>query len=402
MTKEEQVIKMLMQGSSYRVIATTLHISNHRIINIKERLAERLKKQGKDFNVVVTNIRLAKELQKNKDINRIERNAFRKYARLENAVAEYSKELLKAIKKIKIPEIKPVKVEKPETVGFAQFTDLHLNELVELPHNRFDFTIAAKRLKKYVISAKEYLKTKRVNKLLIGFTGDIINSDRRPDEMLSMATNRAKATIISIVLLEQVIADFAKDFNVTVAGVVGNESRIPKELGWTEIVASDNYDWTVLNVIKLLFRNQPVKFISGNSLEKVIRLAGQNILLIHGNQINRNHPEEDVQRIQGKYTAQGIKIDFVAFGHYHSSAIGDVFARGASLVGANAYSSSALLYETRASQPLHIFYRSGNRDSIKIDLQEVKGIKGYNIQQELLEHRAKNAVTVKKISIKEI
>jgi len=405
--RSKKIKEELLKGKSFRKITKKYKIGTSQLANLRDDLRTELKEQGKDLESIVRTVRLAKELQKNKDKGRIDRKAFRDYARIENSIGEYDKELVKIFKTYKLPKFmyEKNKIRSTKAVGFAQLTDLHLNEIVELSINRFDFSIASQRLKKYVDKSKIYLLSHNVKNLLVGFTGDILNSDRRDDERLSQATNRAKATFLAVSLLRQLIVDFAKDFNVTVTGVVGNESRIPQDVGWTNSVATDNYDYTILNILEMFFENSNIKFISqGNAIEKVVKLAGQNALLIHGNQISKNKPEEEVQKIKGKYTAKNIIINFIAFGHYHSSIVGDTYTRGSSLVGANAYSNSSLEVESRASQPLHIFYNNGNRDSIKIDLQNIeKGYKGYNINVELAKYNARSASEIeKKIIVSEI
>ena len=226
-----------------------------------------------------------------------------------------------------------------------------------------------------------------------------MNSDRRLDELLSEATNRSKATFLAVNLLEHFILDLANDFQVTVANVVGNESRLPKDVGWTEIMASDNYDYTIYNILKLIFRNSNIKMLDGHLLEQIVEISGQNVLLLHGNQLKASSMEQSIQKIKGKYTSQKITIDFVISGHLHSARIGDVYARASSLVGANAYSDSALQLESRASQNIHIFYPNGNRDSIKIDLQVTDNIEGYNIVQALEAYNAKSLKKAKKKKI---
>ena len=42
-----------------------------------------------------------------------------------------------------------------------QITDLHGNELVNLPHNKYDFNVMAKRLKLYVSQCIEDFKSKK-------------------------------------------------------------------------------------------------------------------------------------------------------------------------------------------------------------------------------------------------
>jgi ABC-type transport system substrate-binding protein len=50
----------------------------------------------------------------------------------------------------------------------------------------------------------------------------------------------------------------AESYKVSVANVIGNESRITEDIGWTDAVATDNYDFTIFNILKLLFEKTSV------------------------------------------------------------------------------------------------------------------------------------------------
>jgi predicted phosphodiesterase len=272
-------------------------------------------------------------------------------------------------------------------------------------HNKYDFTVASQRLRKFVHDCKKYLSVHNVKNVCVAMTGDLMNSDRRLDEQLSQATNRAKAVLLSVTLLEQVLLDLQKDFNVSVAHVVGNESRITKDIGWVEEVASDNYDTIIHGMLKQLFKKSNVKFFDGNCNQRIVEIVGQKILLQHGHQHKSTNASKGFQSTKGLLASQGIVIDFVISGHFHNAKLGDVFAQGSSLAGANAFSNDALQLESRASQNLHIFFINGNRDSIKIDLQNVEGVQGYPIDKELEAYNAKSVnkskkkVTVHKVVI---
>ena len=60
------------------------------------------------------------------------------------------------------------------------------------------------------------------------------------------------------------------------------------------------------------------------------------------------------------------------------------------MVGANDYSEKALNLGGRASQNAYVFYSNGNRDGIKIDLQNVD-CNGYDIDKSLEAYNAKSA-----------
>ena len=348
-----------------------------------------------DHDVIRENVRLSKQKQKAQDNNRIQNKAFREHARIENAVEEYSKELVKLFDKNKLNTTTRKFKSNKNAVGVLQLSDVHFNELVELENNRYDFKVASTRIRYFVNKARTYFKTAGVSNMVVALTGDLMNSDRRLDELLNQATNRAKATFLGVDILQQAIIDLSDDFNVTVASVVGNEGRANKEMGWSDVVATDNYDYTIFQCLRYLFRKNSVKFIHGDPSELVLNVAGQNLLMLHGHGSLRGKLDTSVNQIAGRYSLKGIKIDYVIFGHVHSARVGDNFGRSSSMVGANDYSEKALNLNGRASQNCYIFYKNGNRDGIKVDLQHADG-EGYDINESLDAYNAKSTEKRKK------
>ena len=342
-----------------------------------------------DHDIIRENVRLSKQKQRAQDKNRIFNKAFREHARVENAVEEYSKELVSLFENNKLHETLNTFKANNKAVGVIQFSDVHFNELVELENNRYDFKVASARTRYFVNKAKSYFKTAKVSNVVMALTGDLMNSDRRLDELLNQATNRAKATFLGVDILQQAIIDLNKDFNVTVASIVGNEGRANKEMGWSNVVATDNYDYTIFQCLRYLFRDKSVKFVHGDPSELVINVAGQNLLMIHGHGALKGKLDTSVNQIAGRYSLKGIKIDYVIFGHVHSARVGDNFGRSSSMVGANDYSEKALNLNGRASQNCYIFYSNGNRDGIKVDLQNVEE-EGYDIDKSLEAYNAKS------------
>tara|TARA_Y100001972_G_C7646051_1_gene324691 strand:+ start:317 stop:1549 length:1233 start_codon:yes stop_codon:yes gene_type:complete len=344
-----------------------------------------------DKEIIVENVKLGKKAQKAQDRNRIANKSFREYARLDNALSEYSKHLINIFQKTPVPKFDKINTKGSTGTGLIQISDTHFNELVNMESNQYDFEIASKRLRTFIRKAKIYLAAVGCKKVFLGITGDLMNSDRRLDELLSMASNRANATFLGVSILKQVIEDIRKDFELTIGCVSGNESRAGQELGWSEIVASDNYDNTIYNILYYIFKDKSdIQFIDmKNSLELVVNIAGHNVLLMHGHSV-KGKIESSVAQVKGRYVAQGCKLDYIIFGHIHSTRIGDTYGRSASLVGANAYSEKALNLESRASQNVYVFYNDGNRDGIKIDLQSYDD-KGYEISKELESYNAKSS-----------
>ena len=339
--------------------------------------------------MIQENVRLAKQKQSAQDRNRIQNKSFREYARVENAVSEYTKQLTRLFDKYKLSTYTQKHSEQTSCVGVIQFSDVHFNELVDLPHNKYDFTVASKRCKHFVNQATKYFKAFGVTNVLMVQSGDLLNSDRRLDELLNMATNRAKATFLAVDILQQVIMDLNSNFNVSVAMVTGNESRVKKDWGWSGNIASDNYDYTIFQTLRYIFRDTDIAFVDGDPTEVVVEVAGQNLLVLHGNGSIKKGIDTSITQIMGRYRARGIDINYVIFGHIHSARVGDNFSRSSSMVGANDYSEKALNLSGRASQNCYIFYDNGNRDGIKVDLQNYDDDM-YNIDKSLEAYNAKS------------
>lgn len=360
-----------------------------------------------DEDILAENVRLAKNHQRLQDKLRIQGKTFREYSRAVNAVEELSKDILEELKRLNLSDKVKFHNKNSPAVGVIHWSDQHLNEQVYLSGNQYNWEIAAKRLKKHVDISRQVAKSFGIKKILVAMTGDLLNSDRRLDELLGNSNNRAKACVLAADLYQQALLDLNQDFDLTVAGVSGNESRIPKDVGWQPDVASDNYDFTIYEILKRLLDSNGIQFIeSYDPSEVVIEINGQHILLMHGHGgINNSKPTSSVQQIKGRYNAKGVKLDMVIWGHVHEAMIADLYARSSSLVGANDYSEKALNLDSRASQNFYILNNDGGFHGMKIDLQSTDGIQGYNIQRYLEVYNSKSAekcrrnVTVHKIVI---
>jgi predicted phosphodiesterase/transposase len=400
--KYREVVEFLVhQGENIKSIAKRFNIHESKA----QRWVSKVKSDksvSEEIDTNVANVALAKAKQKLQDKNRISTKVFRESTRVENAVAEYSRELVEIFNSKSLSKLtKKHKVSKKnKSVAVIQLSDLHFNELVDVKGNKFDFNIAGQRLKMYADKVKQHLKTYNIKNVLIAMTGDLMNSDRRLDELLAMATNRSNATFLGVDLLQQFILDINKEYNISIAYVSGNESRIPKDVGWTSIVASDNYDTTIFNTLEFLFRgSKGITFVHGDPVEVVVEVAGMNVLLLHGNGSIKAKIEDSVQQIVGRYSQKGIAVDYVIFGHKHSTCVGDNYGRSSSLVGANAYSEGALNCSSRASQNLYIFHEDKNRDAIKVDLQYVGDYEGYEVKELEDVYNSKSVSKISKDSV---
>lgn len=330
-----------------------------------------------DDEIIRENVKLQKKTQRFMDSNRIERKSFREYARVENALSDFNEELIKILNSHNLTSYtKNHKTKNEDMTAIIQISDTHFNELVDMVNNKYNFKIASQRLKKFADEAKILIGDK-TSEVIIAFTGDIMNSDRRMDELLNQATNRANATIIAVDLLKSFILDLNEDYNVHILSVSGNESRMDQELGFSEYMATNNYDSTIFNILSMLFKDcRGISFMFGNPMEQVIELHGKKILITHGLAL-KGGSDTEIQRTFGRFSSFDILLDYVIFGHVHQCQIGDLYARSGSLVGANAYSERKLNVPGRASQNIH-FVRKDSINSIRIDLQDAKN-DGYEI-----------------------
>ena len=320
---------------------------------------------------------------------------------MENVLTELNQAVLDKFDSVDY-KLKPFKND-PQNVGggvaVVQLTDAHLNELIDVPGNRYDFEVASMRMQKYAHEVKESLQCQNVDKVVIAMTGDMLNSNRRVSELLAQATNRISAALLATQLVQMFITDLASTFEyVEVAYVSGNESRVEKDFTHLDVELTNNFDSMIFKTLKMLFKNETsrVKFIDGgNVAEFILEINGKNLLLTHGTFLGNN--AAGVTKMYAKWAAKGIIVHYSIFGHFHSAFITDTFARSGALCGANDY-SEGLNYSSRASQNIHLFKENGTIRTYRIDVQDAEdeGWKGYPIQKEMAEYNAKSATKLYK------
>lgn len=332
-----------------------------------------------DINAALDhNVTLARRAQRFQDINRIERAAFRQDSRLVSGIEEVQSRLISMLENESFTPPHPFKaVVGGKTIGIMQLTDLHFNMCQKLAGNTFNFNVASIRLWRFVKEALQYFKGQNVSKVVIGLTGDLVTSDRRADEMLNNAANRTLALFTGVDLLQQVIMAMADQFPVTVLSVVGNESRMGDEMGFSDKVLTDSYDMTTFRVLELLFKNmtERVHFLHGDPVEFWLPINHKNILFMHGFAQKTGYKDMDsfAEKVRSRYVAKGILIDYIITGHIHTPFIGDKVGRSGSLPGADCYAERSSLNTTaRSSQNLYVVSEKGI-DGIRVDLQQATG-----------------------------
>lgn len=374
-----EVKKMVELGYGRYKIADALGIKEYRarmLINI----------------ATSVDIKVDNEIQKQKkiDLSRIKRKETREESRIIGTLEEIGKSMNLILKGKNLSKLSVYhKAKDNSSVGIIHLSDIHFNELIDIQSNKYDFNIASKRLFLLAERAKTYFHALGVTEILIAMTGDLMNSDRRLDEMLNAVSNRTKATFLAVDILQQFILDLNKDFNITIAYVSGNESRVNPEIGWNDNIVSDSYDTMIFYILKKVFeKSKGIYFIEGDCSELTICINGVNILMMHGHGCINGSVEKSIEQVKGRYASHGVIIDYVIFGHIHSAIVGDHFARSSSLCGSNAYNEKSLNIRGRASQNLYVIHNNKLIDGVKVDLQITTGDQ-YNVDTTLAEYNQK-------------
>lgn len=358
-----------------------------------------------DAEILAENVKLAKKAQLQLDINRLERKTFRDHAQAYNALERLNQEILTVLHaygaELSTLPRRTGPYDSDSPVAILHLSDLHFNELINLPHNTYDFEVAAKRLQLLAQKTKLYAHAHGCQRVVIALGGDLINSDRRIDEVLSMCTNRARAVVLAVHLLRQLVMDLRADFFIDMFGITGNEGRAKQELAWGDPAVTDSYDASVYFMLQELLTAYPDKGLriyplEGN--ESLFKIHNQTFLLLHGHQINASD-QRKVQSILGKHSAvAGQQVTHILCGHIHASMVGDYASRNASLAGANAYSDEGLNFASKAAQNLHIVDKT-SLDGVKLDVQDTQGVAGYEIIPQLEAHCARSVEMARRAAL---
>ena len=395
----DEVLSLYEEKGSYLGAANALYAAHPELAKpnqLRSYIKSEVQALEPDLELLTETVRLAKGNQRLQDIQRIERKAFREHARIENAVTAYNEAIVNELKAIggslRGCERRSGPLDPDASVLVVHLSDNHFNELVNLPSNRFDFHVAAKRLQLLAQKVKLQGKAYGAERVVVFFGGDLMNSDRRLDELLAMSTNRARATMLAVHIYKQFLMDLRADFFVDCFGVTGNESRAKENLGWVDVVATDSYDFTIYAMLQAIFEasdDRGMRFHEFQANEVIFSIHNETFLGVHGHQVNATD-QKKVQAIIGKFAAKGVKITHVLCGHIHATVISDYVSRNSSLVGSNAYSEEALGFVSKAAQNVHIVTPQG-LDGFKCDLQNTDGVDGYDIVEQLEAYNARSA-----------
>lgn len=366
----EQIVQLREEGYSFRSIADLVFGSRSQESTVRGIVRRAFEEKADENNERLSQyqqdqiISLQKSLQNARDQNNLHRKINRNIDREVNALSTLYEAIHNELKNVifaKPVDSYHISEEKDATkVGVIQLSDLHFGETTDNSHPyKHDNKVAYRKLKHFHNEVYKTFQQNGIKKVVIAFTGDMMNSDRRLDEVTMNAGTRAQTLVEALDILQEFIANVAVWADeVYIASVIGNESRIGQFVSWAAHTATDNFDYIIHNCLDMLFRNNnKVKFISmeDDVHEKLLDIEGFKLLLTHGNNtLASKNPEVEVAKLKGRYADKGQNVDYVIFGHIHSTMITDTFARSASLVGGNGYSDKNLNLSSKASQNYYI------------------------------------------------
>lgn len=312
----------------------------------------KIKSKVEDLELKEELIRANKKIQSLSDKLRINRKLNREQNRLDNVqeyfineVVDILKDRVDNIRIVNETDNKKCEIGLP-TELIVQLSDIHFGKTVDLPVNKYNFKIAKQRFKKYSDKINYYVKRHDINNITLVLTGDLINLDSHIDSLLSNEDNRAESFVEALDTLVDFINDIKSNvMNVKVVGVTGNESRLRTTEYHSNIdrLASNNFDTLLCKTLKRLFKNTNVKFINEcEVLNCVFKVGRFNIAITHGDKLGK-HNRDDILKFKTRMIeASNKQIDYIMFGHIHSTLITSNYARSGSLCGMDNYAYNGL------------------------------------------------------------
>ncbi len=352
---------------------------------IKSRIAEA------DVEIVEKSVQLSRDKQRLMDSNRIERKSFREHGRAVNMIEDLTESLIEVFKerKFNINTVKHVIPNAEAPIGVIQLSDLHMNMVIdELADNKFNLDVACQRIYKHVALSINKFVAEDVSKVVLALTGDLVKNIQHLSEISQNSMSRANCTFIIVDIIAQVIKHLNQEgFNVTVASVVGNESRAMEHIHETDFLASDSFDLMIHKMLQYILKDAEGVTVlpMTNMFECVLQLHKTNLLLVHGHAHGRLAGTATIEKhndsLVARYSTLGVKIDYMICGHIHQAYISDKYARSGGLPGTDEYAARKLNLFGRASQNAYMIYADGSIDGYKHDLQNTAGWESYRFDK---------------------
>lgn len=256
----------------------------------------------------------------------------------------------------------PLNFVQGENTLIIALSDWHIGATVKAVNgNSYNVEIAKERLARVMSEAKRVIEDSKVEDVYIVFLGDAVEntSMRNINQAFDAEIDMAEQIALATRMLVEFIKGISEVVNkVTVAVIGGNHDRYTPNK--KEAIYNDNVAYNILDSLLMLQEygglSRGIKIIDNryDIYSAEFTVYDKTIRLVHGD----NLPNNDKPKIP--VMIKDHPIDYVFFGHYHSSKI--IQENGSatgimvgSLQGNNTYSKQLNLPDSRASQTMVLF-----------------------------------------------
>jgi len=385
----EEFIKETDSNSSYASFQQT-------VSRVKRNLLNDLKDDGSHQLVIDEANKVNSIKQKLQDKNNVVSKLNRETYRIFNCLEDLNTELINTIKNTEwnIPNAPklPKKNLKNRKYAVITLSDIHAGCLVEKHlelNNEYNFEILANRLRYYIQRSIEECNAKEITDILVVGLGDFISSQRRLSEKTTSAASITRSIMLMSYILIQALHELRKNFETSVLMISGNESRIYEtdNMSSSDWLVSENGDYAIFNIVRMIYEihKTDITFIKTNFREVTYNFGGVDFLFLHGDTLkSKSNINKKIKDLVGDYMLNKKRnVDFIVFGHFHTSDISDYYCGVASLMGSDHYSNRDLRFTNRASQTI-LFIENKSVEGKRIDLQNIYyDYPGYDIKSEL-------------------
>lgn len=292
-----------------------------------------------------------------------ERGAIEENKKLREALIE-AQDIRAGVLRLIDPPLRPnlSTFEKPRHAGqrtvIIHLSDWHCGERVDLDEmgglNSYSLSIFRARVARLGQSALELLTThwkgSPPEKLILIFGGDMITGEihdelaKTNDALSAPAVRECAEQLAGLVKLLRSVAP------IDIYSIPGNHGRLVKKPE-SKGMAVNSFDTLISHVVEMVITldgTRNVRFFYPKSGDAIFRVYGLTICAAHGDRIGSRGGQgfigpiatilRGVAKTRSYYAAQGIIIDYVMVGHFHTSSKLPRALSNGSLIGASEYS----------------------------------------------------------------
>lgn len=257
-------------------------------------------------------IKLKKEKIKLQDIRNCTQKDIRQLAKLENILELIINEC-KNIPNFKLVDVDKITMYPSGSKANLLISDIHYDGS-ELPISNFN---------KLIDTTINKCKLHSVNQLNVMLAGDLINNELKTTIRLENQENVSKQLVNVSKLISDGLYKLAKNIPmVTVALCLGNHDRCVED--YKKALTTDTYLPIIKELIELRLNDLHNVVILDNAIVDgevddrfcVMNIDGKTHVVTHGDGL-KNLENSAIRVVEG-YLGNGIKIDYLYLGHFHS------------------------------------------------------------------------------------